>query len=91
MALGYTLAIAIVSIIREFLGTGGITIWGDLGFILGKDAETGASKFSIFTNFFTTPAGGFIVLGIVFGLVALIQNKAKAKKEVDKKKGAKEA
>ena len=91
MALGYTLAIAIVSIVREFLGTGGITIWGNLGFVLGKDLETGVSKFDFFTNFFTTPAGGFIVLGIVFGVVALIKNKAKVKKEADKKKGAKEA
>ncbi len=91
MALGYTLAIAIVSIVREFLGTGGITIWGNLGFVLGKDLETGVSKFDFFTNFFTTPAGGFIVLGIVFGVVALIKNKAKVKKEAASKKGAKEA
>ena len=91
MALGYTMALAIIAVIREFLGTGGITIWGNLGFVLGKDAETGASRFDFFSRFFTTPAGGFIVLGIVFGLVALIQNKAKAKKEAASKKGAKEA
>ncbi|HHU21229.1 MAG TPA: electron transport complex subunit E [Acholeplasma sp.] len=81
MGLGFTMALAIIATIREFLGTGGITIWGDLGFVIGKDVETGVSKYDIFTKFFTTPAGGFIVLGIVFGVVALLQNREKAKKE----------
>ena len=31
MALGYTLALSIVSIAREFLGTGAITVWGFAG------------------------------------------------------------
>ena len=61
MAVGYTLALAIISTAREFLGTGQITVWGDFVITLGKG--------DFFTTFFTSSPGAFIVLGLVFGVI----------------------
>ena len=61
MAVGYTLALAIISIAREYLGTGQITVWGDFVITLGKG--------DFFTTFFTSSPGAFIVLGLVFGVI----------------------
>lgn len=61
MALGYTLALSIISILREFLGSGQITVWGEFVITIGKG--------NFFTSFFTSPAGAFIILGLVFGII----------------------
>ena len=75
MAFGYTAVIIVISLLREFLGHGTITVWGnlvaDFNKIFGKEEGT----FAIFTSFFTSPAGAFIVLGILIGLFNII-NKA---------------
>lgn len=76
MALGYTLALSIVSTVREVLGTGQITIWGDLIIKVGHG--------NFFTTFFTSSPGAFIVLGLVFGIIntfKMISQKRKSKKE----------
>lgn len=84
MGLGYTIAICLVSIFREVLGTGVITIWGNAKINL-------MPVFDFFhvqpSAFFTNNVGAFIVLGIVIGVVnaivfAIKDKKEKAKKEV---------
>jgi len=84
MGLGYTIAICLVSIFREVLGTGVITIWGNAKINL-------MPVFDFFhvqpSTFFTNNVGAFIVLGIVIGVVnaivfAIKDKKEKAKKEV---------
>jgi len=76
MAVGYTLVLIVISFIREFLASGAVTIWGDLQLNLNADQSA-----QIFTSFFTSPAGAFIVLGLLLGTVATIRNQ---KKEVKK-------
>jgi len=76
MALGYGLAIMTVSIFREFLGTGLLTIWGDLQINL-----TGFFDFLHISplGMFTQPAGAFITLGFILAVLASIQAKRQAK------------
>lgn len=77
-AIGYTLVLCLIAAIREFLGTGTLTIWGNLAVDFNKLLGS-SSKFEIFTNFFTSPAGAYIVLGLIFGTVAAIKGRKKAK------------
>jgi electron transport complex protein RnfE len=82
MAIGFGFAILIVSIFREFLGTGLLTIWKsfqlDLNFIFDF---LNISPIAMFTQ----PAGAFITLGFILAVIAAIQ----AKKEANKAKGVK--
>ena len=94
MAVGYTLVLALISIIREFLGTGCITVWGSIAIDVNKwfgDGET----LPIFSSFFISPAGAYLVLGIIFGVVATIrikkQEKIKKLEEAEKIKKIEEA
>ena len=84
MGLGYTIAICLVSIFREVLGTGVITIWGNAKINL-------MPVFDFFhvqpSTFFTNNVGAFIVLGIVIGVVNAIVFAIKDKKK--KRKGGK--
>ncbi|MFA7127421.1 MAG: Rnf-Nqr domain containing protein, partial [Bacilli bacterium] len=74
MAIGYTMIIGVIAFARELLGTGVITVWGDLSIdfnkIVGHDIP-------YFTSFFTSPAGAYIVLGVLFGIVAAVKSKKK--------------
>ena len=66
MGLGFTVALAIISGIREFLGAGtllGIKIYGD---------------FITPPSIITMAPGGFIVLGIIVGVINYITSKRKA-------------
>ncbi|HOE07034.1 MAG TPA: electron transport complex subunit E [Bacilli bacterium] len=76
MAIGYTLVLIIISIIREFLASGTITFWGDLQLTVNPEQSA-----QIFTSFFVSPPGAFIILGLLLGIVAAIRNH---KKEVKK-------
>lgn len=75
MAIGYTLVLALISFVREFLGTGVVTVWGSLAFDINK--LFGVEKLPFFTTFFTSPAGAYIVLGILFASFAAIRNSKK--------------
>jgi electron transport complex protein RnfE len=81
MALGFGLAIVTVSVFREFLGTGLLTIWGsiqlDLTFIFDF---LGISPIGMFT----LPAGAFITLGFILATIAAVtaSRQAKQAKEV---------
>jgi electron transport complex protein RnfE len=58
--LGFTLALAFVGTVRELVGSGSITVWGD---IVIKDIFDSPVLLAI------SPAGGFIVLGLLLALV----------------------
>lgn len=76
MSIGYTAVLALISIVREFLGSGTITVWGDL--VLNVNKIFGEKeKLDIFSSFFVSPAGAYIVLALIFGTVAAIRNKKK--------------
>lgn len=76
MALGFGLAIVIVSVFREFLGTGLLTVWGsiqlDLTFIFDFLRISPISMF-------TLPAGAFITLGFILAALAAMSAKRQAK------------
>ncbi|HHU56508.1 MAG TPA: electron transport complex subunit E [Acholeplasmataceae bacterium] len=82
MGIGFTLILALFSIIREILGVGMITVWKDI--VIDINSLFGAEKLAIFSDFFVSPPGAFIVIGFVFAIVAAIQNK-KASKAGEKK------
>jgi|SRR5690554_404220 len=73
MAIGFTLVLSLISIVREVLGFGTITIWKDL--VININNLFGDDKLVIFTDFFVSPAGAFIVIGFLFAIVAAIRNK----------------
>lgn len=76
MAIGYTMILALIAFIREFLGSGVITIWKSLKIDFNAIFGT---KIPFFTSFFTSPAGAYIVLGVLFAVVAAISQKKKAR------------
>ena len=85
MALGYTMALVIISFVRELLGSGTITIWGnlklDLVFIYTALGITPIS-------FFTSSAGAFLVLGIILGIMQAIKNRNEEKQKEKQKQEA---
>ena len=68
---GFLLALSIIASIREFLGNGSITIWGDLAF---ENLHSFSSVLVIL------PAGGFVTLGLVLALMNHLQAKAALRK-----------
>ena len=71
MGLGFTCAITIMGAIRELLGNG--TVFG---------AQLFGSSFQPML-LMILPAGGFIVFGLLLGLMNIITSKGKKKEEVD--------
>lgn len=71
MGLGFTCALSIISSVREILGSG--TIWGVS--IAGESVSP--------MTMFILPPGGFIVLGIIIGMIQLIRASNKKKKGGD--------
>ena len=68
MGLGYTLALTVISAVRELLGSGSI-----LGFkVLGDSYMP--------IRIFTHPAGAFLVLGFITAAVSALTSRAKNKK-----------
>lgn len=74
--LGYTIAILIIALFREILGTGGITIGVVLNFLPFVEILP-LKDFAI--SLFTMPAGAFLVLGIVLSVIAMHKNKKEEK------------
>lgn len=84
MSIGFTLAIALVAIIREFLGAGTITVWGDLTLDCTKAFEfLGIEPVSILTK----NVGAFIILGLLIGIITSVSLNLKKKQSA--KEGAK--
>jgi electron transport complex protein RnfE len=57
---GFTLALALVAAVREILGAGSLTVWGDLAI---KNVYSDTVVLAIL------PAGGFITLGLLLALI----------------------
>lgn len=88
--IGFTMAILIIAIFREVLGTGQLTFGNTFTFI--ADANGGnpirlpilkGEGYDASFSVFTTPAGGFLVLGVVLAVMAAINNYKRNKKKVD--------
>ncbi len=60
MGLGFTLALSCIAAIREFLGSGNITVWGDFAL---RNIHNRAMVL------FILPAGGFIMLGLILAFI----------------------
>ncbi|MDD4000739.1 MAG: electron transport complex subunit E [Bacilli bacterium] len=71
MSIGYTAVLIVLSVIREFLAEGSVTIWGNLKLTLADDPG------SFFTDFFKKPASAFILLGVFIGVANLINTRKK--------------
>lgn len=84
MAIGYTMVLAILSIIRELIGAGQITVWGDLVLNLNSLLGVKEGVVSVFTSFFIQPAGAFIVFGLVLGTYTTVRQQKAKKAEVTK-------
>jgi len=86
MGLGYSFALIIISLIREILGNGTITIWGNFAINLVP-----IFKFFGITpiTFFTSSAGAFMVLGIILGIMQAIKNSKEEKLKKMKKEANK--
>ena len=79
--IGYTWAICLIAIIREILGTGQITFGKIFTFIpLFHVPLLKGNGFDYSMSFFSNPAGGFVVLGLILAVIASI-NQRKAKRE----------
>lgn len=63
---GYFIVLVLVSLIREFLSFGSITLWDGVSFKIESE---------IFTKYFSTPSGAYIVLGLLFAVITLTKNK----------------
>ena len=77
MGIGYTLAICLIALVREVLGTGGFTI-GKVLIFLPEFEFLPLSKYAI--SLFTKPVGAFLVLGVILGIIAH-KNNVKMQKE----------
>jgi electron transport complex protein RnfE len=91
--IGYTIALCIIGLVREILGTGMITFGKIFTFlpvysvpILKYVNASGVTVFDYSMSLFANPAGGFIVFGIV---MAIIQANAIHKKAVAQVKARK--
>ncbi len=91
--LGYTIAIVIIGLVREILGTGMFSMGSIFTFIPEFSlpilkATDGSWDYSM--SFFSNPAGGFVVLAIILAIMNCWQLHKKNKMKVEAKK-AKEA
>ncbi len=64
MGLGFTLGLCILGTVREVLGAGSITVWGDMKFVI--------PGYEPMILMILAP-GGFIVLGMILGLMNHLQ------------------
>ena len=79
MGIGYTMAICIIALIRELLGTGGISFGTVLTFLPHVTFRPLAS-YAI--SMFTLPTGGFITLGLTLAVIACHKNRKEEKEKV---------
>ena len=71
MGIGFTLSLSIIATIREFLGNGSVTVWGDLAI---QNIHNHAMVLIIL------PAGGFVTLGLILAFINNLQAVAARKK-----------
>lgn len=80
--IGYTWAICLIAILREVLGTGMLTFGNIFTFIPEFSIPIlKGNGYDLSMSFFTNPAGGFIIFGLILAVIAAIsQQKEKRKK-----------
>lgn len=83
MGIGFTIALCIMGIIREILGTGGLTFGVYFTFI-PYTSFTPLSGYAI--KLFILPAGGFLTLGCILAVMAFYKNHKEEKKIALEKK-----
>ncbi|HBE99336.1 MAG TPA: hypothetical protein DDW18_04870 [Firmicutes bacterium] len=86
--IGYIIAILIIAVVREILGTGTITFGAVFTFI--PKVSIPVLKFDnvdLSISLFAKPAGGFIVYGVIEAIIAAV-NVSKAQKEAALKRAA---
>ncbi len=83
MGIGFTMALCIMGIIREILGTGGLTFGVYFTFI-PYTSFTPLSEYAI--KLFVLPAGGFLTLGCILAVMAFYKNHKEEKKLLAEKK-----
>lgn len=71
MGLGFTCSLSIIASIREFLGNGSLTVWGD--FALNNIHNRAMVLFIL-------PAGGFVMLGLILAFINHVTALAAQKK-----------
>lgn len=81
MGLGFTIAILITSIIREFLGAGSFFYGSLAGLSMGVKFDA-LGDYAM--NFFVMPAGGFMVFGFIMAAVNALTDRAQKKKDKQK-------
>lgn len=72
MGLGFTLSLSLIASIREILGTGAVTVWGNVKLALPATISPDIILFIL-------PAGGFITLGCLLAAMNHIQKRAAIK------------
>ena len=73
MGVGYTLAIMLMAIFRELLGTGAFSFGNIFTFIPSFKLQIIPKGYEI--SLFTTPVGAFIVFAIILAVIAFIKNR----------------
>ena len=73
MGIGYTLAIMLMAIFRELLGTGAFSFGTIFTFIPYFKLQIIPKGYEI--SLFTTPVGAFIVFAIILAVIAFIKNR----------------
>lgn len=71
IGIGYTLVLSLISIFRELLATGKITIWDDL--VLNINNLFNSNHLHIFTSYFISSAGAYLILGLLFAFINKIR------------------
>ncbi|MDY6391455.1 MAG: electron transport complex subunit RsxE [Bacilli bacterium] len=96
--IGYTIAICLIAVIREVLGSGRLTFGATFAFLAdlngGEKIRVPLLKgegYDLSMSFFSSPAGGFLVLGIVLAIIVAVTNAKENKKKVDARIAAKKA
>jgi electron transport complex protein RnfE len=91
--IGYTLALIVISLVREILGTGMLT-FGNIFPFLKINGEVVAlpilkgATWDYSIPLFAKPAGGFIVFGVIMAILAAIKNSKKDKEAAAKRAAA---
>ena len=79
MGVGYTLAIMLMAVFRELLGTGAISFGKIFTFIPYFKLQIIPVGYQI--SMFQNPAGAFIVFGIILAVIAFIKNRKQELKD----------
>lgn len=66
IGIGYTISLIIISLIREILGNGTITLWNNIIININKSSP-------IFTQYFISSSGGYLIIGIIFAFINFLK------------------